>query len=107
MRSSVAAARLLFLLLWLLVMTKSSGGGLVHFHFLVFIIFKESNCCAPSAFALIRFVGTVQAAVQCARGLAEAKELRQEVERGKEWGGVGVWTGKGTGIGIWIWVWKG
>ena len=74
MRSSVAAARLLFLLLWLLVMTKSSGGGLVHFHFLVFIIFKESNCCAPSAFALLRFVGTVQAAVQCARGLAEAKD---------------------------------
>ena len=81
------------------------GGGLVHY-FLVFVVLKEADSRAPSALALLGLVGGVQAAVQGARGLAEAKQLRQKVERGKERGGswIGVWTGKG--IWVWFWVWK-
>ena len=106
-RSSVAATRLLLLLwlLWLLVM-ECPGGGLVYFLILILVL-KEADSRTPSALALLGLVGGVQAAVQGARGLAEAKQLGQKVEWGKEGGGsrVGVGTWKGTGI--WVWVWKG
>ena len=102
-RSSVAAARLLLLLwlLWLLVM-ESPWGSLVHFLVLVLVL-VEADSRAPSALALLGLVGGVQAAVQGARGLAEAKQVRQKVERGKEGGGSWIWVGTRKGTGIWVW----
>merc|ERR1712183_554645 len=60
-------------------------GGLVDFLVLGLILI-EADSLAPSALALLGLVGGVQAAVQGARGLAEAKQLRQKVEGG---GGTG------------------
>merc|ERR1719278_2010725 len=100
-RSSVAATRLLFLLwlLWLLVM-ECPGGGLLHF-LILFLVLKEADSRAPSALALLGFVGGVQAAVQGARGLSEAKQLGQKVEWGKEGSGSGVGVGTWKGTRIW------